>query len=270
MEMGHKTLKDHLISENNKSSNKKRIKFEFERDILLQVTLGLSHLHKLNIVHGNMKLKNILILEPNNIILANHWLLGSKPVVKLSDFGLHKLLKRTNNNRRSIVTNLAQNYWMAPEVLTLLSHRGFDNITIFDYKSDVWALGCIFTYTLSGGKHILEENLIDLKSYSPNDGTFELIKSMLERNPSLRPTVDDILKSSIFVSPSSIIGPASSSWNNNGYLKKFDKIFLICVRLYLDACALVVLFYICKHLHTIVIVVIVSLIFLRIILPDFI
>ncbi len=87
----------------------------------------------------------------------------------------------------------------------------------FDFKVDIWSLGCIFSYTLSKGNHpfgndnideriarIIRKELMLLvqddlkKSYSRDGVAFALIQSMLEIEPSKRPTITDVEKSAIF------------------------------------------------------------------------
>ena len=83
---------------------------------------------------------------------------------------------------------------------------------LFDFKVDVWALGCIFAYTLSGGKHpfaddnkrvirIMNKKPMVLgqkdfkKPYSNDPSIFLLIKSMVSVEPVNRPEITDVLKS---------------------------------------------------------------------------
>jgi len=128
--------------------------------------------------------------------------------MKLADFDISKLFKTTvgGDLTNTGVTNSAGTWgWMAPEAYQ--SKR-------YDFKEDVWALGCIFGYTLSGGKHpfgdddtleriyrikqkrdmLLTKN--DLMEDKENNQAFDLIKSMLMVDPKIRPTVMDVLKSS--------------------------------------------------------------------------
>lgn len=175
-------------------------RFVSDWEILRQITKGLKHLHELEIVHRDIK--------PTNILIRND---GAKPVVKLADLSVSKVLKKdrkdfTNTN----VTNPSGTRgWMAPEVY---------QFNRFDFKVDIWALGCTFGYTLTkGNKHPFGEDpdnrviLIkdkkqmlvvkaDLKNpYSKDEMTIKLIQSMLTVDPSRRPTIRRIKKSAFFL-----------------------------------------------------------------------
>jgi len=187
-------------------------RFESEREMLYQVTQGLVYLHYLGIVHRDIKPTNILIFVPSPGEDTDHVAGGhkNKPQIKLADFGLSKVLQTDKDDftNTSVANPSGTKGWMAPEVY---------EFNRFDFKVDVWALGCIFGYTLSGGKHpygedmkrilriIRKEAMIlvqeDLKEPYSRDGdsVFELIRSMLEMDPINRPTAGEVLKSAFFV-----------------------------------------------------------------------
>ena len=100
---------------------------------------------------------------------------------------------------------------MAPEIYEL---------NRFDFKVDVWALGLIFGYTLSGGKHPFgddsyyerqnrikkKESMVFTKadlieSFSNDPFAFELIGSMLAIEPEKRPTTREVVNSCFFFPP---------------------------------------------------------------------
>lgn len=172
-------------------------------DIHHQITEGLAHLHRVGIVHRDIKLTKIFFFFPKDGDRSN-------VCVKLADFGLHNIMKISKGDLINTKIRIphAKRGWMAPEVYESNS---------FDFKGDIWSLGCIFCYVLSKGKHPFGNDYIDeriarilrkepmllvqdnlKKSYSTDGVAFALIQSMLEIEPSKRPTITDVEKSAIF------------------------------------------------------------------------
>jgi len=178
---------------------RKKLKIE----ILHQITQGLAHLHRVGIVHRDIKPTNIFFFFPN----GGDW---SNVCVKLADFGLHNIMKISKDDliNTKIRIPLARRGWMAPEVYESNS---------FDFKVDIWSLGCIFCYVLSKGKHPFGNDNIDERiariirkepmllvqddlreSYSKDGVAFALIQSMLEIKPSKRPKITHVEENAIF------------------------------------------------------------------------
>jgi len=80
----------------------------------------------------------------------------------------------------------------------------FQNHVVAEYSADVFSLGCIFYYITR--RRPLFETEQDLKRpvLSPVDGEIQdedaarLITSMLDRNPSARPTMQEVLQDPYF------------------------------------------------------------------------
>ena len=110
------------------------------KDLLNDATKGIHHLHKLGIVHRDIKPSNILISRSQNDPTTARALIG--------DFGFSKEL---NKGQQSF--SISEGWrgtlrWMAPEVLT-----GREGGTLRATMAvDVYALGCVFYYTLTNGE----------------------------------------------------------------------------------------------------------------------
>ena len=168
-----------------------------ERNILFQVTNGLAYLHSNSIVHRDIKPSNILISFPE--------VEGGKPLIKLADFGISRILTKengfTNTNRNA---PSGTDGYMPPEMYQ--SKR-------YDFKVDVYSLGVVFGQVLSKERKnpfeiTISEGSItsttilkleDIKEpYSKDSLAIELIKSMGIVNSEDRPTAQKILENSFF------------------------------------------------------------------------
>ena len=127
---------------------------------LMQICLGLSYLHKKNIIHRNIK--------PENIFLTKTGL------IKIGSLGLAKSFKSQSDLERKSTITGTFNY-MAPE----MKETG-----IYNEKIDLYALGKTFNQFCVSNKNYSEEFV-------------NLIKSLLNNNPDNRPSADEILNSPI-------------------------------------------------------------------------
>ncbi|AET38184.1 mitogen-activated protein kinase kinase kinase STE11 Ecym_2457 [Eremothecium cymbalariae DBVPG len=94
-----------------------------------QTLIGLSYLHKKNIIHRDIKGANILI--------------DIKGCVKITDFGISKKLSPLNKKQNKRASLQGSVYWMAPEVVKQV---------VTTEKADVWSVGCVVVEMFTG-KH---------------------------------------------------------------------------------------------------------------------
>ncbi|EJU01341.1 hypothetical protein DACRYDRAFT_79919 [Dacryopinax primogenitus] len=196
---------------------------------LMQITKGLRHLHSLKIVHRDIKPQNILISQNKRGELR----------MLISDFGLCKKLELDQTSflptQGSGPQAAGTAGWRAPEIL-----RGDVNLdpqsaessfngreggeqkesssssgTRLTKSVDIFALGCLFYYTLSGGEHPYGDRFSREANILKNEKSLtwldklgeegleaeDLIGQMLEPDPSARPSTDDCLIHPFFWTP---------------------------------------------------------------------
>ncbi|KAF4107068.1 serine/threonine-protein kinase Nek4 isoform X2 [Onychostoma macrolepis] len=145
----------------------------------VQIAMALQYLHEKHILHRDLKTQNIFLTKTN--------------IIKVGDLGIARVLESQNDMASTLI---GTPYYMSPE---LFSNKPYN------YKSDVWALGCC-VYEMATLKHafnakdmnslvyrIVEGKLPQMPSkYDPQLG--ELIKRMLCKKPEDRPDVKHILR----------------------------------------------------------------------------
>ncbi|XP_040446110.1 serine/threonine-protein kinase Nek4 isoform X8 [Falco naumanni] len=138
-----------------------------------------QYLHEKHILHRDLKTQNVFLTRTN--------------IIKVGDLGIARVLE---NQCDMASTLIGTPYYMSPE---LFSNKPYN------YKSDVWALGCC-VYEMATLKHafnakdmnslvyrIIEGKLPPMpKDYSPQ--LVEIIRTMLSKKPEERPSVKSILR----------------------------------------------------------------------------
>ena len=139
------------------------------RFYMLELVLALESLHKNNMVYRDLKPENIL--------------LDSKGHVKLTDFGLSKILEDEDDKA---FTLCGTPQYLAPEVLL---KKGYDKMV------DWWSLGCVLYEMLMGRlPFAIKRGMINLKIYEKkidfprkiSNEARDLIEKFLVINPTER------------------------------------------------------------------------------------
>ncbi|GAA98426.1 uncharacterized protein L969DRAFT_94212 [Mixia osmundae IAM 14324] len=148
--------------------------------IVREVLTALAYLHKMAIIHRDIKAANILLTQTGRILLC--------------DFGVAAHLQL--HSKRSTFTGTP--YWMAPEVIT----EG----KMYDTRADIWSLGITIYEMATGNPPFADMEAMraiqlipktppaTLKGGSWSAAMREFLASALIESPSERPTADDLVK----------------------------------------------------------------------------
>lgn len=145
-----------------------------------QILLALQYIHSERVLHRDLKTSNIFLVEAS-----------PTSVLKLGDFGISRVLEGTSDAAMSTV---GTPYYMSPEVC---------RNDPYNWKSDVWALGCVL-YEICALKRAFESSsLAGLiyrivndrhdqipDHYSP--ALNDLISQLLAKSADSRPALSDL------------------------------------------------------------------------------
>ncbi|ODM88124.1 Serine/threonine-protein kinase/endoribonuclease IRE1, partial [Orchesella cincta] len=166
-------------------------------EVLRQTTVGLGWLHENKIIHRDLK--------PDNILFTRN-----PTRIKISDFGLSRKIK---DGRSSVSTSSigGTQGWVAPEILSQ-ALPGNNRNCKFTNASDIFALGCVFYFVMTDGKHAFGDrlrcqgNILDGKSVLDENDIVHgcrknilFVRLMISQNPKCRPSCNAILQSPIFL-----------------------------------------------------------------------
>ena len=152
----------------------------FAEDVIwayfLQIIEGLAHLHKLKILHRDLKSANIFLTREGK--------------VKIGDLNVSTLVKAG-----LVRTQIGTPYYMSPEIW---ANKPYDD------KSDIWSAGCILYELCSLRPPFRGRDLSDLSKrvlsgyYAPITGNYtkeiqSIISACLQLNPNKRPSAEELL-----------------------------------------------------------------------------
>ena len=183
-----------------KKEENKLIEEEIIWNLFIKITIGLAHIHKMKILHRDLKTMNIFLKDEFQ--------------VKIGDLGVAKILLKNSFAKTLIGTP----YYLSPEIC---EEKPYND------KSDVWALGCIL-YELCTYKHpfdaksqgalilkIMRNIPENINQYYSNE-LRNLIFLLLEKDSQKRPSCIEILKYDFVIDKVKKLGYMS-------YLEELDK-----------------------------------------------
>ncbi|KAE9395007.1 Pkinase-domain-containing protein [Gymnopus androsaceus JB14] len=142
--------------------------------IIREVLVALSYLHKVPVIHRDMKAANVLVTAVGKVMIC--------------DFGVSALLATTSSKRNTLT---GTPYWMAPEVVQA--------VPAYDTKADIWSLGIMIYEMVKGTPP--HSNLDKFKFKPPRLTDAEAGKDMrdfmsfcLKEAPTERLPADELLK----------------------------------------------------------------------------
>ena len=172
-------LEEHLIK------TKFKISEEKAANIMYQLSSGIQYLHNYGVLHRDLK--------PENIMLSNS---SEKATIKIMDFGLSKIM----GPEEKLADGFGTLSFVAPEVLIRQP---------YNKQIDIWSLGVILYYMLSGTLPFDDENdneeviakmtvftevQFPLNNWSKkSEDVIDLIKKCLIKNPIERIKINEYL-----------------------------------------------------------------------------
>lgn len=148
-------------------------------DWITQILLALKHIHDRKVLHRDLKSENVFSMKDGNLL-------------KLGDFGISKSLVHTS---AKAMTQIGTPYYFSPELCMGKAYNA---------KNDMWALG-IIAFELMCRRVPFDAKSLDglfgnivRKRHPPlprnySTDLIELVDSLLEKEPTRRPSVHDCL-----------------------------------------------------------------------------
>lgn len=159
-----------------------RLSESYARGIFIQLVRGLRHIHGKKILHRDIKLDNILLIDTDGDLKA-----------KICDFGVSRII----NDHEIINEQCGTPAYIAPEIIKKKGYKGF--------SADIWSLG-VLLYAMVMGAMPFKANDIDglhdkiikreceMDDPEVSSEAKDLIDRMLTIDPDKRINLDGIIE----------------------------------------------------------------------------
>ena len=150
---------------------------------LAQMGSALTYIHRIGIIHRDLKLENILCVSAGN----------NQIMFKIADFGIAKLVDVVRQGNHYGNTYAGTYCYMAPEVL---------NSQPYTFSADIWSLGAVLSFLCNNNRHLFVSNdqvkqlmrIIDPLPFHYSSILRGLVTKMLNVNTHERPSASMIYK----------------------------------------------------------------------------
>ena len=156
---------------------RRKLSEDYAKVLFKQIIEALDYCHKLNILHRDIKLDNII--------------LDSEGIIKVGDFGVSKII----NPKQTMYDQCGTPAYIAPEILRDKGYKGFG--------TDIWSSGVVLYAMLYGTVPFRAQDMNELHDmivkakYSLKSEISEeardILKKILEFDPRKRLTIVQIL-----------------------------------------------------------------------------
>ena len=191
------TILEYYMTEKNRPFSEEEVQY-----IMRQLVSGIKYLHskssnKLEIIHRDLKLENILLHFDNEDDRINKRILKAK--IKIINFGFARYLKGLAGN----VVGTTPMFW-DPKILFIFNKIDFTNDFGYGQKVDIYSLGIICFYLLTGHPPFDVHTMGDLVSETKkgkfiiskdfSKETISFLNYMLRYDPKKRLNINQLSK----------------------------------------------------------------------------